>query len=107
MGEESTVPPTSTLVRRRRDTFALVMPVARSLTSLRCGSSPNSGQSRSLWAEGAGEGIAAAPAAGLELSAGALLPQAAIMLPQAAIMAHAASAVRGRERWPMGMRRTL
>ena len=53
------MPGSVTVRRRRRATFGCVMPVARSLASLRCGSRPNSGQSSSRAAEPlAGDGIA-------------------------------------------------
>ncbi len=81
MGEESTVPGSDTLIRRRWPRFAAVMPVGASLTSPRPGSSPNSGQS---WLSGtavavaiAGAGIADGCAVGVETSAGAALPQEA------------------------------
>ena len=46
-------PGSETLMWRRCATLAAVMPVASSLTSLRCGSRPNSGQSSSSAAEAA------------------------------------------------------
>jgi len=71
------VPGSEICRRRRRATFAAVIPVASALTSERCGSSPNSGQSSSGAEETrAALGTAAEAAAGVEVYAGALLPQA-------------------------------
>ena len=73
------MPGTGTVARRRRPRFAVVMPLARSLTSLRWGSSPNSGQSRSVPAPVApvlAAGIARTLAVGVEISAGAFDPHA-------------------------------
>ena len=72
------MPGSCTVVRRRCGTFALVIPVAASLTSLRCGLSPNSGHSsrRRGVEDCAGDGIAAAEVLGVDDAAGAL-PQAA------------------------------
>src|ERR1035438_10234043 len=73
-------------MRARCVTLAAVMPVESSLESLRCGSRPNSGQSRRLAADAcAAAGIAPAPAVGVATSAGALLPQAASITPTDAV----------------------
>src|SRR6266576_3926612 len=78
MGEESTVPGSLTVTRRRRPTLSLEIPVPASETLERCGSRPNSGQSSSvLPAVGAAAGIAATDAVGVDTSAGALPPHAA------------------------------
>jgi hypothetical protein len=72
------VPGSVTVRWRRCATFAAVMPLDSSLTSLRCGSRPNSGQSSRRPEEAAeASGIAAAAIVGVETSAGAALPQAA------------------------------
>src|SRR2546421_12521514 len=77
MGEESTVPGSLTVTRRRRPTPSLEIPVPPSETLERWGSRPNSGQSSSvLPAAGAAAGIAATDAVGVDTSAGALPPHA-------------------------------
>src|ERR1700730_9042307 len=78
MGEESTVPGSLTVTRRRPPTLALEIPVAASETPERWGSRPNSGQSRSvLPGATAAAGRAAADGVGVDTSAGARPPQAA------------------------------
>jgi hypothetical protein len=77
MGEESTVPGSDTVTRRRWATFAAVIPVESELASERCGFNPNSGQSRRReLAACAVAGIALVGAVGAEKSAGALPPHA-------------------------------
>src|SRR5438128_492110 len=94
MGEESTVPGSVTVCWRRRATLAAVIPVASSLTLLRCGLRPNSGQSSSRRVEAAVElGIAAATVVDGERPAGALPPHATSR-------AHASAAKQERKRSP-------
>ena len=86
---------------RRWERLALVIPVALSLTSLRWGFNPNSGQSSSrcveeLVEELVEDRIAAAVTVGVEVSAGALLPQAA--------SSRQASDARPRRSWEARMR---
>ena len=86
------MPGSLTVLRRRWETFALVIAVAPSPTSLRCGSRPNSGQSsRRAAVACAAAGAAGAPALAVELSAGALFPQAALSGQRSAMHADALS----------------
>jgi len=86
------VPGSLTLVRRRWETIALVIPVALSLTSLRRWSSPNSGQlSRRAEERCAADGAGVAPAVGVGASAGLLLPHAALSAQRSATNADRAS----------------
>ena len=97
------MPGSETRSRCRCATFALVIPVARSLESLRCGFSPNSGHSLSAVVAACavgpvGLGIEPAPAVGVEPSAA--LPA---LEPQAVIRTQAQATAARRVRWRTGI----